>query len=244
LLVAFSASFTPSPALPYGHNPRRSMLVSAQVATEVGYSPAELASKAREFVLNDGFHQPAKPELMADDFVWFGPIVGPLNKVDFIGTVGLFKVWEGFPDIEMSLSEFTQDPTEPNRFWGILRLSGTHSGAQQSGTGQEFAPSGNKLDVGPQCVSVTFNEAGLITRYTGGYIVDRRQGTTGEFGGFFAITKTVGGFLPSLRVAKVLNWVGAKLKGFPKARSHAEDLSPEWQDLGRTHGLRTTDSWD
>jgi len=48
---------------------------------------AELKRLAREFVLNDGFHQPAKPEMLADDFVWFGPIVGPLNKQDFLGTV-------------------------------------------------------------------------------------------------------------------------------------------------------------
>ena len=56
---------------------------------------AELKRLAREFVLNDGFHQPAKPEMLSDDFVWFGPIVGPLNKQDFLGTVGLFAVWDG-----------------------------------------------------------------------------------------------------------------------------------------------------
>ena len=145
--------------------------------------------------------------------------------------------------MQMALSEFTQDPAEPNRFWAILRLSGTHSGTQKAGTGQEFPASGARLDVGPQCVSVTFNDEGLVTRYTGGYIVDRRQGSTGEFGGFFAITKTVGGFLPGLRLARVLNWIGAKLKGFPKARSHEDDLSAEWKGLGRTHGLRTDDAW-
>lgn len=204
---------------------------------------AELKRLAREFVLNDGFHQPAKPEMLSDDFVWFGPIVGPLNKQDFLGTVGLFAVWDGFPDMKMSLSDFTQDPTEPNRFWAILRLSGTHSGTQQSGTGMSFPPSGAALDVGPQCVSVTFDEEGLVTRYTGGYIVDRRQGTTGEFGGFFAVTKTVGGFLPGMRLAKVLNWVGAKLKRFPKARSHEADLPTRWKGQGRSHGVRTDEAW-
>jgi hypothetical protein len=216
---------------------------SMQTGTAMDFSPTELAARAREWVLNDGFHQPAKLELMAKDFVWFGPIVGPLNKKDFLGTVGLFEVYKGFPDMQMALSEFTQDPSEPNRFWGILRLSGTHSGPQSAGTGQTFAPTGDALDVGPQAVSVTFNDQGLVTRYTGGYIVDRRQGSTGEFGGFFAITKAVGGFVPSLRVARVLNWIGAKLKRFPKARSHRDDLAPQWRSLGRAHGVRTEDAW-
>ena len=55
--------------------------------------------------------------------------------------------------------------------------------------------------------------------------------------------RCLAGFLPSLRVAKVLNWVGAKLKRFPKARSHEDDLPQQWKDLGRTHGVRTEDAW-
>ena len=62
-------------------------------------------------------------------------------------------------------------------------------------------------------------------------------------GGFFAVMKTVGGFTPGLRLAKVLNWIGAKLKNFPKARSHVDDLAPQWKDLGRTHGVRTDEAW-
>lgn len=204
-----------------------------------------LASRAREWVLNDGFHQPAKVELMSDSFVWFGPIVGPLNKQDFLGTVGSFAVWEGFPDMRLELSEFTQDPVELNRYWGILRLAGTHLKPLNSGTpAPPYPATGNLLDVGPQAVSVTFDDDGLVSRYTGGYIVDRRQGATGEFGGVFAFFKVAGGFLPPPRLAKLLNWVGSKMKNFPKNRSHRDDLPAKWKDLGRTHGLRTEDAWD
>ena len=207
-------------------------------------SSAVLAARAREWVLNDGFHSPAKVELMSDDFVWFGPIVGPLNKRDFLGTVGSFAVWEGFPDLSMHCSEFTQDPVEPDRYWGILRLSGTHTEPLRSGTGAPAYPAtGNSLDVGPQAVSVTFDESGRVCRYTGGYIIDRRQGATGEFGGVFAFFKVAGGFLPSPRLGKVLNWVGSKLRNFPKNRSHRDDLPMQFKSLGRTHGLRTADAW-
>lgn len=182
---------------------------------------------------------------MSDDFVWFGPFVGPLNKQDFLGTVGSFSVWEGFPDLSMSCSEFTQDPVEPNRYWAILRLSGTHTEPLKSGTpAPPYPATGSALDVGPQAVSVTFDENGLVSRYTGGYIVDRRQGKTGEFGGVFAFFKVAGGFLPPPRLARVLNWVGSKMKNFPKNRSHRDDLPAEWRCLGRTHGLRTEEAWE
>jgi hypothetical protein len=205
---------------------------------------ADYAARAREWVLNDGFHAPAKASLMADDFVWFGPIVGPLSKQDFLRTVELFKVYEGFPDLKMHLAEFTRDPVEENRYWSILRLEGTHTEPQASGTGFSYKPTNTKLDVGPQCVSVTFDAEGRVSRYTGGYVVDRTQGKTGMLGAMFAVTKTVGGFVPSLRVAKILNAIGARLKNFPKARSHRDDLPARWRPLGRRFGKRTAEAWD
>ena len=205
---------------------------------------ADYAARAREWVLNDGFHAPAKASLMADGFVWFGPIVGPLNKQDFLRTVELFKVYEGFPDLKMHLAEFTRDPVEENRYWSILRLEGTHTEPQASGTGFSYKPTNNKLDVGPQCISVTFDADGRVSRYTGGYVVDRTQGKTGMLGAMFAVTKTVGGFVPSLRVAKILNAIGARLKNFPKARSHRDDLPAKWRPLGRRFGKRTAEAWD
>jgi len=206
---------------------------------------ADYAARAREWVLNDGFHAPAKQSLMSDDFVWFGPLVGPLNKKDFLGTVACFKVYEGFPDLKMHLAEFTRDPVEENRYWSILRVEGTHTQPQASGTGTPpYKPTNNKLDVGPQCVSVTFDADGRVSRYTGGYVVDRTQGKTGMLGAMFAVTKTVGGFVPSLRVAKILNAIGARLKNFPKARSHRDDLPAKWRSWGRGFGKRTAEAWD
>jgi hypothetical protein len=208
-------------------------------------TPRDYAARAEEWVRNDGFHAPAKTELMSDEFVWFGPLVGPLNKQDFLGTVSMFKISEGFPDLKMHLSAFTRDPVEENRYWSILRLEGTHTEPLESGTGAPpYKPTGNKLDVGPQAVSVTFDADGKVSRYTGGYIVDINEGSTGMNGGFFAIMKTVGGFTPGRRVAKLLNAVGALLKNFPKNRSRREDLPLKWQSLGRGFGKRSAESWD
>ena len=206
---------------------------------------ADYAARAREWVLNDGFHAPAKSALMAEDFVFFGPIIGPLNKQDYLGTVTSFKISAAFPDLKLKVSEFTRDPTEEDRYWGILRLEGTQTEVLDLGTGaRPYKATGNALDIGPQAVSVTFDADGRVSRYTGGYVVDRRQGATGMLGAIFGIIKTAGGFVPGRRVAKILNSIGALRKNFPKARSRAEDLPAKWRSWGRGFGKRTAEAWD
>jgi len=205
-----------------------------------------LAERAREFALNEGFYNPAKPEMMADDFVFFGPVVGPLNKEDYLGTIGIFKIYEAFPDIKVSASKFVQDPEDGNRYWGIIRIQGTHTEELNMGS-KKVAPTGKPLLAGPQSVSVTFNEEGLITKFTGGYVVDYRDTKTKDAGAMFAVARSVGAFMPRAwppgSLLKFLNWLGAKMKNFPKGRSHRLDLPSGWADLGRKHGLRTADSW-
>jgi len=126
---------------------------------------ADYAARAREWVLNDGFHAPAKSALMAEDFVFFGPIIGPLNKQDYLGTVTSFKISAAFPDLKLKVSDFTRDPTEEDRYWGILRLEGTQTEALDLGTGAPpYKATGNALDIGPQAVSVTFNADGRLRR--------------------------------------------------------------------------------
>ena len=206
---------------------------------------ADYAARAREWVLNDGVYAAAKSALMADDFVFFGPVIGPLNKQDYLGTVSCFKISAAFPDLELKVSDFTRDPTEEDRYWGIVRLEGTHTEGLDLGTGAPpIKATGNAVDVGPQAVSVTFDADGRVSRYTGGYVVDRRQGKTGMLGAVFAIVKTAGGFVPGRRVAKILNSIGALRKNFPKARSRAEDLPAKWRSWGRGFGKRTAEAWD
>ena len=206
---------------------------------------ADYAARAREWVLNDGFHAPAKASLMSDSFVFFGPVIGPLNKQDYLGTVSCFKISAAFPDLKLKVSDFTRDPTEEDRYWGILRLEGTQTEALDLGTGAPpYKATGNALDIGPQAVSVTFDADGRVSRYTGGYVVDRRQGATGMLGAIFGIIKTAGGFVPGRRVAKILNSIGALRKNFPKARSRAEDLPAKWRSWGRGFGKRTAEAWD
>ena len=205
---------------------------------------ARRAALAAEWISNEGFYSPVKREMMADDFVFMGPVVGPLNTVDYLGTLGVFRVYDAFPDVQVDMAPFTQDPHENKRFWSIIRVTGTHTGALDLGDAK-VPPSGKRMRVGPQAVSVTFNDADKVVRMTGGYIADVRDGETGDAGAMFAVMRAVG--VPTPRpggkLVKVLNWIGAKRKDYPKGRSHADDLPAAWASRGRKHGLRTADAW-
>jgi len=200
----------------------------------------KLASK---FAFNEGFYNTPSPNMMSADFVWFGPIVGPLCKADFLGTLAVFSVYDAVSESKTSISEFTQDPQDPNRFWATRYFSAKHTAPL--GTGAQTLPAtGKQICVGPETVSVTFDDSDLVEKFTGGYISDARDNPSGPFGAAFALLKCIGGPVPPLWLAKILNWVGAKMRNFPKARSHIDDLPAKWAALGRKHGLRAADAWN
>ena len=88
----------------------------------------------------------------------------------------------------MIAAQFTQDPAEPDRFWSVIRVTGTHTGEFNMGTAK-VPPTGKTMVVGPQAYSVTFDANDKITRQTGGYIADVRDGATGDAGAMWAVAR-------------------------------------------------------
>ena len=208
--------------------------------------PAVIARRkelAKKFAANDGFFNRPSPEMMSEEFVFFGPIVGPLCRTDFLGTLGVFAVYESTSESKTDISEFVQDVRDPNRYWATRYYSAKHTAPLNTGA-QELPATGNAIEIGPEPMSVTFDAADRVEKLTGGYISDNRLNPSGPFGASFALMKCIGGFVPPLWLAKILNWLGAKMANFPKGRSHALDLPAKWQSLGRNHGLRAADAWD
>ena len=63
------------------------------------------------------------PDLLAQDFQFVFPIVGPLEKTEFCTIYGGFKMNEAFPNRASNYFGFTVDPLEPNRVWFFARHS-------------------------------------------------------------------------------------------------------------------------
>jgi len=181
---------------------------------------------------------------MADDFVFLGGIIGPLNRRDYLNTVGSFEVYNSFPDLQLDVGEFSQDPNDPDRFWSIIRVSGTHLAPQSLGSVLPAIPvTRNRLQPGPQAVSVTFDAKNKVRLYTGGYVADRREGNTGGLGAFFAVLKAINFPVPPPEAFALIRIPFEAVKDVPKSSSHADDLPGKYKALGRTYGLRTAEAW-
>uniref|UniRef100_A0A061R5F3 Uncharacterized protein n=1 Tax=Tetraselmis sp. GSL018 TaxID=582737 RepID=A0A061R5F3_9CHLO len=155
-------------------------------------SKDELVERAKEFI-NSGFGS-KKPELLSDDFQFLFPVV-ELDKDNFVKSFGSFRVDEAFPDLVTQYYGFRLDPVQPGRLWFDQISSGSHTG-NFGGPFKHIKPTGKKVNTPPQAQSITFNEQGQVTQFTGGYVVDRRMGNTGGLGGLFGIMHAIGHTLP------------------------------------------------
>lgn len=155
-------------------------------------SPSELIRRARRMLALNGGFPGEVGDLLADDFEFAGPVVGPMPKEHFLISISDFNFMDAFPDANYEMYDFRVDPFEPNRVWFTSRGTGTQTGT----TPNVKKPTGKGYVNPPQACSITFNEEGKATQYTVGYVMDRRVGNTGGLGGLFGIMYAAGSPLP------------------------------------------------
>lgn len=167
----------------------------AGAAAEGRRSPDELIAIAKHFLLtSQGLG--GDPDLLAANFEFEGPVVGPLSKEEFVQAIGSVDFAGAFPRWTPQFYGFFVDPLEEggDRVWYTARGRGTNEGPLPP-----FAPAatGRAVENPPQVCSLTVDHAtGLITRYTIGYVVDRAVGNTGGLGGLYGILYALGKPLP------------------------------------------------
>mmetsp|Transcript_59867 Transcript_59867/g.106452 ORF Transcript_59867/g.106452 Transcript_59867/m.106452 type:complete len:280 (-) Transcript_59867:63-902(-) len=158
---------------------------------EVVFQPKELISKAKRFLaLNNGFAG-IVGDMMADEFEFAGPVVGPLNKQRYLESIAGFDFYQYFPDANFEMYDFRVDVFEPSRVWFTSRGTGTQTGTSEESPLFKVA-TGKSYVNPPQSCSISFNEKGLVTQYTIGYVMDRQVGNTGGLGGIYGILWAVG----------------------------------------------------
>lgn len=131
------------------------------------------------------------PEMLAEDFNFVGPVVGPLDKEAYLTAVGGFDLKAAFPDLNPGFHHFRVDPFEGDRIWFTSSATGTDTGGF---LGKK--PTGKKFITPPQTCSIKFNTDGKVVLYTIGYVNDRNLGNTGGLGGIFGPAYALGNPLP------------------------------------------------
>ena len=139
-----------------------------------------LIKLANDYIYNkSGFFSDYDESVFADDFVFRGPYIGPLNKKDYLSTMDTFKIYKALPDINPNAWGFSIDPKNPNRVWYFVRNTGTFNGEPIGlGNGLDFKPNNAVLDGCPETHSILFDEDRKVKLLTVGYVADRFEGNT------------------------------------------------------------------
>ena len=148
-----------------------------------------IATTKRILAKNSGAEEPG---LLASDFKFVAPVVGPLSKEEFLKAWESFKLEEAFPDAKYGYYAFRVDPFETNRVWFDSQFSGTNTGTMAG----SLEATGIKVKAPPQTCSMLFNTKGESTQLTVGYVLDKTIGNTGGLGGVFGILYAIGYPLP------------------------------------------------
>jgi hypothetical protein len=107
-------------------------------------APEDLIAKCKLILAkNNGGEDPS---LLAADFKFVAPVVGPLKKDPFLAAFQSFKLDEGFPDAKFNYYHFRVDPFEPSRVWYDARFFGTNTGGLIGGESSSLFPSYRQLE--------------------------------------------------------------------------------------------------
>ena len=179
---------------------------SVEMADTAANSASILVERAKDIVYNkSGFYSKYDMEAFAEDFVFRGPYIGPLNRRDYLDTMDAFGIYNAFPDLCPNAWGFSIDPKDPNRVWFMVRNTGTFNGTPLAPGTLNYQPNGAKLEGCPETFSIIFDEEQKVKYLSVGYVADRFEGNTDGKGAAVGIFHVIG--LPFPKVGPVLKFV-------------------------------------
>lgn len=213
----------------------------------------KLCLAAKTFI-NDqsGYYSSINTNILANDFIFRGPVIGPLNKSDYIEVLNYFKIYQAFPDIRPNPYGFVVDPSEPLKVRFFIKATGTYQnpiGGFLGGVAKFItSPDGREYIGSTEAWAISFSdiETMQVKSVTAGYVIDRFEGesscTTSGKGLSFGILATIGLSLPvdagSLSLLNFIQKFTSKFSDgpnslFPKAYSDTEMIPEWWKDERR-----------
>ena len=190
----------------------------------------KLIQLANEIIhTSSGFYSQYDESVFADDFVFRGPYIGPLNKADYLSTMDTFGIYRALPDIKPNPFGFSIDPQNPRKVWFIIRNTGTFNGEPLGlGAGLTFPPNGSKLEGCPETFSLTFDEEDKVKYLSVGYVADRFEGNTKGKGAAVGIFNVIGMPFPEPGpLLRFSQWFATEIFD-GGARSYSTENIPEW----------------
>jgi len=189
-----------------------------QYTSEPGYRAFNLATIPTDY--------------FSDEYVFRGPIIGPVNRKELVETNTNFELFKSFPDLDRGAFGFTVDPENPYRVMFFERWKATHTGELNLAGLIKAEATGNKCISPVMPYSVVWTPEGTIIYEHLTTALDRFEGNTmgkvAAFGLFetagISIGNTVGD--PILTAQQKFNRL---INGPAQAYSKAEDVPSWWK---------------
>jgi hypothetical protein len=244
LFVLLTAAPLASAFVVRGTAPRTALPAKTQLYVETSASTSEVAlesrseqliAKAKDYINNgSGFYSPPNEAELSEEFVFRGPVVGPLNKKDYLFTLGSFKIYEAFPDIKANAWGFSIDPENPNKVWFMVRNSGTFKNDLTLVPNvQSIKANGKEVKGCPETHSLLFDDDMKIKALTVGYVADRFEGNVNGLGATHGLFFAAGYTLPPQPFLRIISELGNGVGGAPMTFSKSSDLPKWWTQEGR-----------
>jgi hypothetical protein len=212
------------------------------VAKSVSSSSLLLALSDDELIsLTKEYLDKPSPDFWADDFVFRGPVIGPLAKKDLVDTLTTLDPSQSFSDFEPNAFGFSVDPVEPNRVWYFVRPRGRFTKAYNHPVFGNVEATNEELIAPPEARSVIWKDDKTIRYQSVGYVMDRYTGdTTNGMGAVFGLFHHMGITSMDDGIGSVTNrflqWLSSRVlpEGMlPKSYSKEEDIPAWWTDKRR-----------
>lgn len=156
----------------------------------------DVIAKTQEYTSDPGYKAFRLKDIPADfyseDYVFRGPIVGPINRKDLVRTNTVFGLEVAFPDLDRQAFGFCVDPENPYRVLFFERWTATHKGLL-SIPGLPPLPATGRTSTSPVFpFSVVWTPEGKIIYEHLTTAVDRFEGNTKGKVAVFGLLETAG----------------------------------------------------
>jgi len=167
---------------------------------------------------------PFNLSLVADDFVFRGPEVGPYTGKDLDAWMQVHGVYQGFPDMQPGIETCWFDPKVERLVYCVLYYSGTFTKPWHTPMGV-LQPNNKRVESSGEVWSVLWDSAGKVRHHSVGYGINAHRGQECGFGAIFGLTCFGKGGSKLTYNEMVAGYISQWTLGIPKARS---DKVPDW----------------
>jgi hypothetical protein len=194
----------------------------------------DVLSKTIDFATRKTYEE--RNEFLAGDYVFRGPIIGPITFSDVKKTQQGFNIVDAFPNLQTRPFGFTVDPDNPYRCYWFERWEGTNTNPVKIGK-MELPPTNADVKLPTHIMSVHWTPEGKIKYSCLSSPLDRWEGTTKGAGAVFGLLVGAGMGSTSASVGDLALRMQQRLVhaigGFGRNWSLEEDIPSWWKSKAR-----------